>query len=35
MKPISGKRLCELLKSRGWVVDHIRVEGRHPLLISS
>ncbi len=24
MKPISGKRLCELLKSRGWTLDHIR-----------
>jgi predicted RNA binding protein YcfA (HicA-like mRNA interferase family) len=23
MKPISGKRLCKLLKSRGWTLDHI------------
>jgi predicted RNA binding protein YcfA (HicA-like mRNA interferase family) len=24
MKPISGKRLCKLLESRGWELDHIR-----------
>jgi predicted RNA binding protein YcfA (HicA-like mRNA interferase family) len=24
VKPISGKRLCKLLESRGWVLDHIR-----------
>ena len=23
MKPISGKRLCKLLQSRGWILDHI------------
>jgi predicted RNA binding protein YcfA (HicA-like mRNA interferase family) len=24
MKPISGKRLCKVLKTRGWTLDHIR-----------
>ena len=23
MTPISGKRLCKVLKSRGWILDHI------------
>jgi predicted RNA binding protein YcfA (HicA-like mRNA interferase family) len=24
MRPISGKRLCKLLESHGWTLDHIR-----------
>ena len=27
MKPVSGKRLCQLLKARGWT--RIRVSGSH------
>lgn len=23
MKPVSGKRMCKVLESRGWTLDHI------------
>ena len=29
MKPVSGKRMCKLLKARGWV--HLRTESSHQI----
>lgn len=31
MKPISGKRLCKVLESRGWVYD--RTSGSHRIYV--
>ena len=30
MKPVSGKRMLQVLKKRGWIMDHVR--GSHHYL---
>jgi predicted RNA binding protein YcfA (HicA-like mRNA interferase family) len=31
MKPISGRRMCKILRSRGWSLD--RIEGSHHIFL--
>ena len=31
MKPISGKRMCKILKARGWTFD--RISGSHHVFV--